>query len=231
MGLVMLDKLLNIPVQAKDFPNEIQTLDYLQFGLHMLALKVREFEEPIREREILTNTNISFFGHDPDVDSRVLRLLPCLFHWYGVSLCNYARLVGFVLGMSSKKLDAQMLQTKMGGEIIKGYCDDYVKSVTEIAEVLKWRNKVGAHFAITDPRKVDNIATLEMSVMFPIGYANGSFRVNVMTLSKTDDAGTPQVADLPCWSVTEVHQKLIPRFWNQFGFPTKSGPPVDRNRR
>ena len=223
MDSLTVDQKSGVSVKVSDFHNEARTLDYLRFGLHTIALQIWDYEQTIRKREAQAGMTMTFFGDHPDVDARVLHILPCLFHWYGVSLCNYTRLAGFVTGLASKAIDIKLLESKAGGETVKDYCKDYVQSVLEISEVLIWRNKVGAHFAITDPHRTDNIATLEMSVMYPIGYANSNFRVNVMTLSKTDGGGTVQTSELPCWSVTEVHQKLIPRYWKDFQFPVAAG--------
>ena len=51
---------------------------------------------------------------------------------------------------------------------IKESVDRYAHGVPELESVVVWRNKVAAHFAITHPFKHDDIATLGMSVMFPV---------------------------------------------------------------
>lgn len=139
-------------------------------------------------------------------------ILPCLFHWYGVSLCNYARLVGFVYGVATGAVP-KVPETDSDRKKIKKWCDECVKKVKEMSEVVRWRNKIAAHFAVTDPHREDNVATLDMSVISPVGYFGGRYRVGAMTMVKTGSDGTTQTSGLPPWSVTEVTEKLSPRFW------------------
>ena len=70
-------------------------------------------------------------------------LLSCAFQWYAVSACNYAQLVGWLATHNPEA------------------AKDYMKKV--MPRVSQFRNKVAAHFAITDPRR-DNEADLAASV-------------------------------------------------------------------
>jgi hypothetical protein len=97
-------------------------------------------------------------------------------------------------------------------EKIRKACNEYINGINELSEVLKWRHKVSAHFALTDPRKDDNIATLEASVIDPVDFVNDRFRTGVMIYSKgTDDIN--QESEIPSWSLTETFEILINRFW------------------
>lgn len=105
------------------------------------------------------------------------------------------------------------LSDKSKFNTVKSSVDDYVENVTELSDVLIWRNKVGAHFAITAPHRSDNISTLDMSVMFPVSFNSGHYYVGEHTLTRTDGAGGRHTSAIPRWSLTEVFENLIPRYW------------------
>ncbi len=56
-------------------------------------------------------------------------LVACYFHWYAVTVCNYAKLVGWLAN---------------DGDSIKAR--EYMERV--LPQVYLWRHKVAAHFAI-----------------------------------------------------------------------------------
>lgn len=134
------------------------------------------------------------------------------FHWFGNSLCNYARLTGYIVARERGHVTDADLQLDPERKKIKAACDNYVKTLPEIQKVLKWRNKVSAHFALTDPRKDDNIATLDESIIYPAGFDDGRFRTGTMILCKGDDSAIHE-SDIPRWSLTETFEVLINRFW------------------
>ena len=41
-------------------------------------------------------------------DDETENLLTCMFHWFGTSIYNYARLVGFIGGLNSTYTDAAL---------------------------------------------------------------------------------------------------------------------------
>ncbi len=94
---------------------------------------------------------------------------------------------------------------------VKKAIDDYVIGIAELDRVRVWRNKVFAHFAITDPFKDDNIATLDMSVIFPVSF-EGRYVVGGMTMLRSNSGGSYK-SELPRWSLTEVFESLEPHFW------------------
>ena len=194
--------------------NELVTLRYLSVGLHYLYSNVMFVEKPIRERDEKDGVRSMSFGNDPSLPKGAVDLLPCFFHWYGVSLMNYARLVGFLSGLSSGTLTRKHLDDKSRFDAVREYCDSYVDSIPELSAVKVWRDKVAAHFAITAPRKKqDNPTSLDFSVMYPVGYDNGRFRVGIMHLVRTDSAGNAHIGELPVWLLTEVHEALQRRYW------------------
>ncbi len=209
--LYIVDKVLDIKINPEKYNNEFNALFQLKTGMIALYNNVR----PV-ELEILSQTQgkkVFFFGQNELVPEHIDNLLPCFFHWFGNSLCNYARLTGYIVARKQGHVSDVDLQLQPERKKIKEACDSYVKALPEIQEVLKWRNKVSAHFALTDPRKDDNIATLEASIIYPVGFEEDRFRTGTMIFSKGDSAVTHD-SEIPKWSLTELFEELINRFWS-----------------
>ncbi|NJM44229.1 MAG: hypothetical protein HC858_10130 [Brachymonas sp.] len=203
----MIDHIARVEVDEATGLNELTTLASLAIGLNVLAQQVHLLEEPLILDEQERRKKVTFFGFGllhPDQE----RLIPCLFHWFGTSVCNYARLVGFLSGLTSGAYTRQQAQDPKFYSLVRKHCSDYVDSVPELEPIKVWRNKVFAHFAITDPRKDDNAALLDASVMSPIAYFDSRLRVGGMTISLNGSG-----ADLPHWSVTESYEALCSRYW------------------
>lgn len=216
---IILDHIISLEVTQDVCFNEIGSLQSLRLGLLQLAIHVGKLEKPIRDDETKRQLKVLSFGNVPGTDRTQNLLLPCYFHWFGVSLCNYIRLVGFVKGLVMGRITRKHLQDKKGFRRIKEECKAYIDAVAEVKDVIVWRNKVAAHFAITDPREEDNIATLDMSVISPVSFSDGRFRVNSMTLSRTGADGKSYTSELPSWSITEIYERLATRYWPEFTYP------------
>ncbi|MEX0718268.1 MAG: hypothetical protein WD066_16865 [Planctomycetaceae bacterium] len=210
---VTLDAKARLSIEPNDHLNEQRSLAMLSVGVMRIAdnLKARETEWDQR-----TGGKITFSSYGLDIDGTrgQLDVIGCFFHWFGVSICNYARLVGFIQGLATSAFTRRDLADPSKLNLVKSSVDAYEDSVAELADVRIWRNKIAAHFAITAPRKDDNVSTLDMSVMFPVSFDNGRYRVSQYVLSKTNASGTHTSA-IPSWSVTEVFEALIPRYWPQ----------------
>lgn len=210
MPIVTVDAIEPIEADSKDSFNEIRTIQTLSVGLRKIAdtLKGREMalQRQTAEYKVVT------FGVDPDGSKDGLDMTACLFHWFGVSVCNMARLAGFLRGLSIGAFTRSDLGDPSKFKAVRAAVDDYLSRVTELSPVLVWRNKVGAHFEITDPRKDDNPATLDMSVVFPVTFSDTRYYVGDMAMTRKTQAGVHTSA-LPTWSVTEVFESLIPRYW------------------
>lgn len=216
---IILDHLVPTKVSEDIGFNEIITLHSLKMGLNLIAVTVWQTEESLRREDEAANQRSMHFGHHPSTDRRQAYLLPCYFHWFGVSVCNYVRLVGFLTALKNGTITRQNLENNAGKKRVAGVCSGYVKEVTEISEVLVWRNKVAAHFAITDPREDDNVVTLDMSVMHPVSYSVGRYRVGEVTIARSSGDGVPIESQIPTWSLTEVYERLAPRYWPSFRWP------------
>lgn len=205
----LIDHVARIDVDEASGLNELTTLDSLSAGLYVLAQQVHLLEEPLIRDEQDLRKKPMFFGFGllhPEQE----RLLPCLFHWFGTSVCNYARLVGFLSGLMSGAYTREQALDPKFNAVVRKHCSDYVDSVPELEPIKVWRNKVFAHFAITDPRKDDNAALLDASVMSPISYFNSRLRVGGMV-----SCSNGAEAEFPHWSVTESYEALSLRYWPQ----------------
>ena len=220
---IILDHKGQFSVPRDSGHNEITSLQSLALGLNLIAATVWELEERIRSSET-PGTRTFFFGHRPGTDRRQTLLLPCYFHWFGISLCNYARLTGFLAALGAGAITRQDLTSPSERRRVASACKDYVASVLEIGAVVIWRNKVAAHFAITDPRGDDNLATLDMSVMHPVSYSDGRYRVGEWTFSRGSAGAESVSSEIPSWSITEIFESLSDRYWPGFSW---KAPPQD----
>lgn len=209
----IVDHVVRVQVSENEVNNELVTLDCLAEGLAQLANAVKLIEAPIQRYESSIGVPLSGSGFDCEsygLPANVSLLLPCYFHWFALSVCNYARLVAFVNGVGSGEFARNATEDPRNFNLIKRHCDSYVDSIAELEPIKIWRNKVFAHFAITDPRSGDNAALLDVSTMLPMDYSNGRFRVGGMVIM----ARGAEV-EMPPWSVTESFELLAPRYWPQ----------------
>jgi hypothetical protein len=198
---------MQLSVEPAEVRNELATLHQLAAGLNALANTVAQLEMPLRDgRNRLCVGDFSPLG----IDQATADLLPALFHWYGTTVCNYARLVGFLGGIATNAYTRAVAEDPNNYRVIKERCDAYVREVPELASVLVWRNKVFAHFALTDPRagrEPDTAALLDVSTMSPVAYFDGRFRVGGVTVMARGGEVT-----MPSWSLTESYEQLSHRY-------------------
>jgi hypothetical protein len=213
---MIVDKILAIDAPDAKYGNEIQTLQDLNNGLKFLYNSVRPWELKILENR--PGKNILFVGSPPEflmegIPPNLYDYLPAMFHWFSTSLINYARLCGFILCRVQNIITDADVEKYDDKNKIKAACNDYVNNIPELEQIKKWRNKVSGHFALTDPRNDDNIATLEETVRNPIGFSNSRFRTNIMVSTKTVETVVADL-DLPSWALTETFEALSNRFWD-----------------
>jgi hypothetical protein len=205
--MATIDHIARIDVDESLGHNEITTLACLATGLAVLAQNVRNLEEPLIRNEQEQGKKVFSYGFGL-LEPTQEQILSCMFHWFGTSLCNYARLVGYLSGLSSGVYTREQVSDPDFHDVVRRHSTAYVDSILELQSIKVWRNKVFAHFAITDPRKDDNAAILDTSVMSPISYFDSRLRVGGMTISINGEK-----AVLPHWSATETFEALVPRFW------------------
>lgn len=194
-------------VQLQEMYNECSSLEKMQNGLFYLARSVRNIEEKkklVVEREGKVSFG-SYAQNVEGVDSQEIQLLPNYYNWFANDLINYVRLVGFTMNRINGNITHYDI--RHSPKHIRELVDTYVKSVTEIHLVSIHRNKVSAHFAITDPR-TENASMRYQSIFYPVDFANGRYFTNVIQIQVENDNES-----LPQWSVTNVFESLIPRYW------------------
>ena len=207
--MFIIDHLAQHSVSDADGRNELNTLSVLGSGIHSIVQTVESYEQAIRSHLGTAAKSSGFYGFGmPGLPPSAESLLPCLFHWYGITICNYARLVGFLSGISSGVYTRSATEDSSNYKLIKEHCDNYVSSIPELEPVKIWRNKVFAHFALTDPRANDNAALLDVSTMSPTSFLGGRFHVGGVTIACRGAA-----ISMPAWSITETYEQLSSRFW------------------
>lgn len=168
-------------------------------------LKFPDLDE--KQIEVYKSASLSYTGGLNHVDSQAINLM----HWYAINLYNYALsccLVQFLNVKSilpehlagNKKLICELNQMKM----------EYIKSIPDLQPVVHFRNKASAHFAIVDPFKNDNPATLLESFSLIPSFENGRVKIGNMQWVKGDSRSS--FSDHP-WSLVENFESLIPRYF------------------
>jgi hypothetical protein len=208
---MLLDHIANINADEADRGlqgNVVSRLADLSGGLNWIAFTVSQIEQSVfarleTEREMFSRQNRFVMMGGKQLSHVDQGMVMCAFHWYAVSVCNYARTVGWVrFGPDKKKID------------------DYVTSV--LPSVALWRNKVAAHFGFTDPRG-DNLADFTVYSM-PLCFTNEGFSMGEMKVSiKVQDVAHSSSDALVPWSLTDVHRQLRPRYWPTGPFQRSGG--------
>ena len=193
MFIDYVDKLQLSEKEAEKHFNELNSLRYLASGLRFLYNQVLKIETQVVERTP-KNKRVFLFGNSPDLERTPQDLVACAFHWYAVTVCNYAKLIGWLANSGDSKK-----------------AREYMEHV--LPQVYLWRNKVAAHFAIIDPRKKDNAADLAMSVIFPISFDDDAFFANSLTLTQSSGGKASSSHQDMRWSLTHTHRNLILRYW------------------
>lgn len=192
MILDHIDKLELPDNELEDHYDARMALARLGEGLFWIHREVGKLEVKARREAAKDDTRIAISGGI--LDNMPLGLLSCCFQWYAVSVCNYAQLVGWLVKRNTEEAKA------------------YVEKA--IPRILKYRNKVAAHFAITNPRR-DNEADLSASIMTHIIYVHGRLCAAALTPTVTRGGTEIKVSKDISWSLTLAHERLVNRYWPQ----------------
>src|SRR5438309_7875877 len=141
-----------------DFHGEVQSLSYLTRGLFLLYGQTKKYEAKVLENRAKRNGPPILFSYGtnpPGMEGIPQDLVACFFHWYAVSICNFVWIVGSI-GSETSAIDLKI--------------NEYADQV--IPEVVRFRNKVAAHFAKVKPKKGEFILDRDASVIFPIGFSD-----------------------------------------------------------
>ena len=131
----VLDRLEGLEItdaQATQRGNELNSLAYLAEGLEFLYRQIKRSEQTVLER-VDPSLKVFMMRNVEEFEGIAMGLVACAFHWYAVSVCNYVRLVGWLTHGEEAERAREYVQRVLPG-------------------VYVWRNKVAAHFSITDPR-------------------------------------------------------------------------------
>jgi hypothetical protein len=211
MGTTVLDSVDGIELDFEAFPiKNLQALYHLPEGLHLLASSVRASEVETLAR----------FGPHLQIwmpPAEQIAILTNWFSWFSVSLVSYLRLIKLLALMSERRWDTPDLKVSANREEIMAACTAYVKNC--VPAIYHWRNKIGAHTAITDPFASDSLGTLEASLITPVSYKSPHF------LAGGYNWGTRgEESAFVAWSATEVFEQLASRLWPTRRLPALGGP-------
>lgn len=207
--ILMLDHERGIHIKSTD-PITVNHQTFRQniYGLHLLAQNIRhhEIEKSKTSSSFLTYEE----GKYPD--------FPAQFNWFSLTFNNHMRLIALVDLMQKRGWTTAELLDKKNAQETKDYCTDYAMSVD--ADLYRWRNKVAAHSAATDPAirkdvsQSDTEKLLQQSVWINITYRASFFEVgNMFPIGMTEAEG------LPIWQLTKKFEDHRARFWPEFGIP------------
>lgn len=206
---------INSRNEIKDCLNELRTLETLQNGLFSLYSQVRILEERYYEENFKDGSIPIYFGlNQSSNETPDQMLITNYFHWFANDLVNYCRLAGFTwLKINGQISNEDIVYTgNHHNSKVKLLVDDYISSLNEINSVKRWRDKVSAHFSITDPRKGESSSVrFESLLQQPSFWINGRYTVDVIKIGEASAKNQ--------WSLTEIFENLSPRYWpNEYGF-------------
>lgn len=133
------------------------------------------------------------------------------FSWFATSLTAYLQLLPIA---DQLRKDPSLLHSlAQERNSVKRAGLDLVETVCP--EVQAWRNQVGAHASLADPRKQDNVALLLASVTHTIHARSQRFYVGIgaHAIISTEDRRVLASHSWEAWSITETYERLTPRFW------------------
>jgi len=108
-------------------------------------------------------------------------------------------------------------------QTVKAVASDFVDAICP--EIRDWRNQVGAHTALADPRKNDNPAVLLASVLYNVSARGRRFFVGIGGRAVIVPGNTQPIAGQTwkAWSITETLDRLAPRFWPHYRLDSLNG--------
>lgn len=192
----LIDFIDHIEITEDDFYS-IHALSYLPIGISQIAYQIR-----LQECEMLKSnpdlTNYTSFSMD------TFGLEACMFHWFSVSSINFFRLIATVDFKRKNNLKTVDITTAEMRKKLNNYCTEYAERISP--EMAAWRNKISAHFSFTMPYPIDDVASLDNSVVVPVSYCNKYFMASAWQPAWT-------TSPLPSWSLTQQFEKMQERFW------------------
>lgn len=197
----IVDYVDNISVNVRKHHNNLNILRSLCLGMLNVAEFTRQHELEAMERQ-KTHKPLGLYR----VDDETL-LLGCAFDWFALSLVSYLRTVKLMDLMELNSWEIEDLQKTTVRKKVSSQCQQYVQSVAPA--VYKWRNKIAAHRAATDPRGSDSLTMLLYSTVPPVSWRLPYYGVLDFEIVRSN--GDP--LNLDPWQLTKTFEDLAPRFW------------------
>lgn len=181
------------PARAPIYTNELGALAILATGLHHLYGCIWTDEQ--------NRSRSSSAGHAAHFNpsSHIGRLYGAVFQWYASSLTNYVDVVKHI-GVS----EGIIPDTKDGAE-------KYRKDA--LGTVLDFRHKIAAHPSQARRNKDDHAGDKLASITPIAGLVGGLWVCPPGTASVVYADRTEARSEVRMWSLTRIHQSLVPRFW------------------
>jgi hypothetical protein len=201
-AITVLDHIDNISVPGNVFErpsNEFWALMCLQHGLEFLYHQAVKCDQVAMEGlGLQEGDEFGGIGNVPGLNRVPKTLLTCAFHWYAVTACNYAKVVGAIAHRqdSSRPLPGP-----------------YVEKV--MPEVVAFRDKVAAHFAWATRNSKDNEGERIASILPPLSFVGNSFEVGAFVVGLGSHGKHTYSQAIAQWSIRKVHERLRLRYWPQ----------------
>ncbi len=193
---MIIDYIENLSTENID---NIHALNYMKTGLFTLANTMQKYEEKIKNDPLMDGCVFSAIDIWPEEDLRI-----SIYMWFTNTIVNYVQLVWTLSILNIKWWTIEDI--KPNKVEIKKYTTEYVNRI--IPDILFWRNKVFAHFSITDPYDADNLWLLQHSVSNPLSWNWNNYVIwDIMWWVGED------VASLPKWALTSKYEELKVRYW------------------
>lgn len=200
MILDHIDNLRLTEENREKYYNALQVHHRLDRGLEYLNGQVLRIETDLRIRMHLDGQeNAMFAGNHPYARDVPFDLVSCCFDWYAVSVCNYVRIVGWLVS---------------GGD--PNRADEYLNRVVP-AEVITYRNKVGAHVSFSTKNRKNRDTPADhflssLSAKWDITFQGDALYAGALTVSLGSGEGGSTSAPME-WSLTKIHKELAKRYW------------------
>lgn len=118
--------------------------------------------------------------------------IACAFDWYAINVCRLFQLIGFVSNEYAGRVEeVRQYRARVCGP------------------VLVYRNKVAAHYALTEPRKEDNEADLYVSTMDTVAFETDQFFVGSLRAGLGSEGNSVESQHDYHWSLTAFHESVV----------------------
>ena len=215
---MVLDKIENIILnEHEEYFHNYQSVVHLILGIKMLykglirleANELKKYAEMFGDDVDINNFEgaVVSFGSNHFLNSTVINY----FNWYSINLINYANFCGFIKFINEKRISPfEIEKNKKIITDLKSFRKEYLLGIKELKEVIHFRNKASAHFAYSDPKESDNIATLIESISILPTFVGRRFKLSGFQRGLP---GSMSSFSENIWSMTENYESLKFRFF------------------